>query len=164
MKHISLITCLLLAHSPLHACLPMAKPETPPKLINGQWVQAAQANSQALLKADHDMLENRAYDFVFSATLRRGSRFQDKQLSFLESKNVWQGQVPKTLDIELDDMPTPRNCDPIVYDKEYLFFGILGSRHKPIILKTFRPLTADRKELLGTAKKRWLRGRLIQLR
>ncbi len=146
------------------ACTPQPKISNPPKLINGHWVEQKQPSQADWRQADLESLKRAGYDFVFSGTYRKEISFSDKRLSYIESKKIWHGKVPKSLDLDSSTLPEHPDCKKLKYDQDYIFFGVLGGRSQPIRLKTFRTSSSELQAWLGQPEKQWLRGRLIQHR
>ncbi|WP_154224049.1 hypothetical protein [Marinicella rhabdoformis] len=166
MKHTLIIALSLgLASNALASrCIPEVKKSIPPRMVNGEWVQAEKPSAKALAKADFEQLKKKDYAFVFSGIYSKEASFSGKKLSFIKTKNIWNGKVKDTVDIEVGKPPTDPECSTLKYDQEYVFFAKLGGRNKPIHVKTFRKATPELKALLGKPKKQWLRGRLIHNR
>ncbi len=142
-------------------CTPQVKKSKPPRLINGEWVKDDTNSASSHARADLDALMKKDHAFIFSGVYAKEVSFSDKNLSYIETKKIWQGKVPKSIDLDASELPLDNNCDKPNYDKTYVFFAVLGPRNAPIKVKTFRPLTAELKKLLGQPEKQWLRGRLI---
>ena len=143
------------------SCTPQPQLTTPPRLVNGEWVKADQPSVKELTKTDFEQLSKKDYTFVFSGIYTKEASFNNKPLSHIKTKSIWQGKVTEAVDIDMDKLPTDNTCSKLKFDNEYIFFAKLGSRNQPIHLKEFRAATAELKALLGKPAKQWLRGRLI---
>jgi hypothetical protein len=142
-------------------CTPEPQLSTAPRLVNGEWVNANQPSAKELTKTDFDQLNKKGYTFVFSGIYTKEISFNNKPLSHIKTKNIWQGKVTDIVDIDQSKLPTDNSCSKLKFDHEYIFFAKLGSRNNPIQLKEFRAATPELKSLLGKPAKQWLRGRLI---
>ena len=143
------------------SCTPVPQLTTAPRLVNGEWIKATQPSAKELTQADFDQLSKKDYTFVFSGIYTKEVSFNNKTLSHIKTKSIWQGKVTEAVDIDMDKLPTDNTCSKLKFDNEYIFFAKLGSRNQPIHLKEFRAATAELKALLGKPAKQWLRGRLI---
>lgn len=160
-----LILSLGLANSSTASrCIPEVKKSSAPRLVNGEWVQTEKPDANSLAQADFEQLKKKNYTFVFSGIYSKEANFSGKKLSFIKTKNIWNGKVKDAVDIDVGKPPTDPECSTLKYGQEYIFFANLGGRNKPLHLKTFRKATPQLKALLGKPNKQWLRGRLIQNR
>lgn len=144
------------------SCTPQVELSKPPRLVNGEWVQAPKLNNKEITQSDYKRIKSKNYDFIFSGIYTKEASFSGKTTSYIETKKIWRGKVKKTVDVEVGKLPTDNKCSKMKFNQEYVFFGKLGSRNKPIQLKEFRKSSPELKSLLGKPPKQWLRGRLIQ--
>ncbi|TDR23282.1 hypothetical protein [Marinicella litoralis] len=143
------------------SCTPEPEISKPPRLVNGEWIQEAKPSAKELAQVDFDQLKKMNFTYVFSGIYRKEASFNNKPMTYIQTKKIWQGKVTETVDIDLGKPPTDNKCSPMKLDEEYIFFAKLGGRNNPIHLKSFRKATPTLKALLGKPTKQWLRGRLI---
>ncbi len=146
------------------SCTPEPTISSPPRLVNGEWVQSATPSAKEQAQLDFENLQNKNYTYVFSGIYTKEVSFGNKKLSYIQTKKIWQGKVTATVDVDRQKPPTDSQCTPLKYDQEYIFFAKLGGRNQPIHLKEFRKATPQLKAMLGKPTKQWLRGRLIHSR
>jgi len=146
------------------SCTPEVQRSTPPRLINGEWVKDVQPSATELAKIDFAKLNKFNYTFIFSGIYSKEASLDNKPLSYIKTKKIWQGKVKSTVDIDRSKPPTDNNCSKLKFGQEYIFFASLGGRNQPIYLQSFRKATPELKALLGKPTKQWLRGRLIHAR
>ncbi len=142
-------------------CTPQVKKSNPPRLINGEWVKDDNNTASSQARIDLQALMRKKHAFIFSGVYAKEASFSEKNLSYIETKKIWRGKVPKSIDLDSSELPFDNNCDKPSYDKTYVFFAVLGPRNAPIKIKTFRTITPELKKLLGKPEKQWLRNRLI---
>ncbi len=142
-------------------CTPQVKKSNPPRLINGEWVKDETNSASSHAQADLASLMKKKHAFIFSGVYAKEVSFSEKNLSYIETKKIWRGQVPKSIDLDSSELPFDNNCDKPSYDQTYVFFAVLGPRNAPIKIKTFRTITPELKKRLGKPEKQWLRNRLI---
>lgn len=162
MRH--LVTALFLCFGfiiPVLACTPIKQTTNPPRLVNGEWIQD-KADKDVF--SPYEIINNKLYTYVFSGIYTKQISYSDLKLNFIETKKVWQGNIPKTIELSTSSLPGSYNCEKLVFGKEYIFVGTNGNRRNPINLKYFFTATTEIKNKLGLPSKQWLRGRLIQTR
>lgn len=142
-------------------CVPQVKQSKPPRLVNGEWVTDQSNSADSQQAQDLANLKKKQYAFIFSGTYSKEASLPGKQLGFIQSKKIWQGKVPKSVDLNPTELPTDPECQPLKFGQDYVFFGKLGPRQQPIKVKEFRTITPAIKAMLGQPEKQWLRGRLI---
>lgn len=161
-KNLLLIIFINLSISPMAwSCTPEPEVSKPPRLVNGEWIQEAKPSAKELAQVDFEQLKKMNFTYVFSGIYRKEASFNNKPMTYIQTKKIWQGKVTETVDIDRSKPPTDNKCSPLKLDEEYIFFAKLGSRNNPIHLKSFRKVTPALKALLGKPTKQWLRGRLI---
>lgn len=143
------------------SCTPQVELSQPPRLVNGEWIQAPKPSRQQQIGADYKQLKQKNYAFIFSGIYSKEASFSGKNLSYIQSKKIWKGKVKKTVDLEIGKLPSDNKCSKMKFGQEYIFFAKLGGRNNPLHLKEFRKATPELKSLLGKPAKQWLRGRLI---
>ncbi len=146
------------------SCTPEPQISKPPRLVNGEWIQAAKPSVAERAKVDFEKLSKKDYTYVFSGIYSKEASLSKQPLSYIKTKKIWQGKVIETVDIDKSKPPTDNKCSKLKFDQEYIFFAKLGNRNTPIHLKEFRKSTPELKALLGKPTKQWLRGRLIHNR
>lgn len=161
---LTLVLFILYSGANARTCIPAVEKSQPPRLVDGQWIQAAKPSSADNIKNDFEQIKKKKYDFIFSGIYTKEASFNNKILSHIKTKKIWQGNVVAIVDVDMAKLPTDKQCSQLKYDQEYIFFATLGNRNNPIQLKEFRTATAELKSLLGKPSKQWLRGRLIQSR
>ncbi len=159
--------CLLMAQNTSWACSKfLVQKSKPPRLVDGQWVSDNSNDAKTKISNDFKAIKKKDYDFIFSGIYKKDISLNKQARGYIETKAIWKGSVPEDFGMNSSNQPRADQCDMTLlkFDKEYIFFGKLGSRNNPIRLKEFRTASFDLKQLLGKPQKQWLRGRLIQRR